>query len=150
MVNKIITIEDLETYERDIKIYIREVLENNFSEEIEESQVQEVYNNMITFTKDKSAIILGAYDNEVLMGFLWAYRRTINSQKRYHINYFVVSSEKRSMGIGRGMFQELLNIGKNESIEAVELMVTATNEKARKFYNQCGFDIERVSLCKRL
>ncbi|PAM96782.1 hypothetical protein B4N84_00440, partial [Flavobacterium sp. IR1] len=56
------------------------------------------YDDMLRFKKDNSAILIGAFDKERIIGFLWAYTREILGESRIHIGHIVVNSEVRSRG----------------------------------------------------
>ena len=57
------------------------------------------YENMSKFYKDGSAILLGAFCKNVLVGFHWAYE--INwGQKRIHSYFIAVNESYQNMSVG--------------------------------------------------
>jgi len=108
------------------------------------------YEDMICYSSDNSAIIIGAFQQELLIGFLWAYRREMLGEKRIHIGHIVVQSTSRFSGIGTKMLKYLENLSVNEGITKVELMTTISNEKTMKFYKANGYSTVRVQLEKEL
>lgn len=136
-------------YEDKIKVYLKEVLEENIIENSQE-KIEEIYHNMLTYIKDCSAIIIGAFENEQLIGFIWLYERKINTERRYHINYFIVDSEIRNKGIGKKLINKAYEIAKQNNIKKIELIVTKANENALSFYEKQDFKTERVILCKEI
>ena len=146
---KDINIELLEEYKNDFLNYIKLVLDKN---EIisDKNSINQIFNNMKNFIKDKSAIIIGAFKQNRLLGFIWGYKITVYNEKRIHINYFIVNELYRKKGIGSKLIESLYKKAKNDKILKIELMVTSNNEEAIKFYQNQGFNEERVKLCKKI
>jgi ribosomal protein S18 acetylase RimI-like enzyme len=108
------------------------------------------YDDMLRFKKDDSAILIGAFDKEKIIGFLWAYTREILGVRRVHIGHIVVNSEVRSGGIGSKLLKCLEDYSIRENIKKIDLMTTFENENTMKFYKANGFSIVRVQLEKEL
>lgn len=134
-------------YEKEIKEYLKETLnQNNII--CDTAFVDKTYKDMKDFIEDESAIIICAFDNDKLLGFIWGYEREVNENKRIHINYFIVNSNYRKQGIGKRLIEKIYKIAKNRNIAKIELMVTAQNKEAVDFYKKQNFNIERIVLCK--
>ncbi|OCA84602.1 GNAT family N-acetyltransferase [Bacillus sp. FJAT-27986] len=108
------------------------------------------FNDMLRFKKDDSAVLIGAFENEKIIGFLWAYTREILSDRRMHIGHIVVNSEVRSGGIGSRLLKYLEEYSIGVNIKRIDLMTTFENEKTLKFYEANGYSIIRVQLEKEL
>lgn len=108
------------------------------------------YDDMLRFKKDDSAILIGAFNKERIIGFLWAYTREILGERRIHIGHIVVSSEVRSGGIGSKLLKLLEDYSIRENIKKIDLMTTFENEKTMEFYKAKGYSIVRVQLEKKL
>jgi ribosomal protein S18 acetylase RimI-like enzyme len=108
------------------------------------------YDDMLRFKKGNSAILIGAFDKEKIIGFLWAYTREILGERRIHIGHIVVNSEVRSGGIGSKLLKCLEDYSIYENIKKIDLMTTFENEKTMKFYKAKGYSIVRVQLEKEL
>lgn len=106
------------------------------------------WNDMVHFIKNRSAILIGAYDDsDSLVGLLWAYRKP-DDVKNIFITHFVVDGHFRNRGIGTKLFDKLIQIAREESVNAITLTATCSNESAISFYEKCGFYSERVSMRK--
>lgn len=104
--------------------------------------------SLVDFVKDKTAILIGAYDNEALLrGFLWAYRKTENKRSIF-ITHLIVDKQVRNCKIGSQLIDELILLAKKEQATEITLTATCQNEIAISFYKKCGFYPERVSLRK--
>jgi ribosomal protein S18 acetylase RimI-like enzyme len=108
------------------------------------------YDDMLRFKKGNSAILIGAFDKEKIIGFLWAYTREILGEKRVHIGHIVVNSEVRSGGIGSKLLECLEDYSFHENIKKIDLMTTFENEKTMNFYKAKGYSMVRVQLEKEL
>ena len=136
-------------YREELKKYLKDVLdENGISNDNEKTE--KIIEEMKQFIEDKSAIIIGAFQKEKLLGFIWGYKTNVNNKMRIHINYFVVDEKSRKQGIGSKLIEKMYKIAKTMQIEKVELMVTAKNTTAINFYKKQGFEVERVKLCKKV
>ncbi len=141
--------ETLQKYKNDIVEYLKQVLViNRICNSNEE--INKKFEDMISYTNDGSAIIIGAFLEKKLMGFIWAYKKVNNNERRYHINYFIVDEARREQGIGKKLIKEIYIMAEKEKIEKVELMVTKGNDVAVNFYKNQGFEVERIMLCKKI
>lgn len=141
--------ELIKKYNKIIKSYLKIVLDENGilnSSERLEKTVEE----MQQFIGDKSAIIIGAFKEEELIGFIWGYKTIVNDRNRLHINYFIVNEKHRKQGIGSQLIEKIYEIANEMQIKEIELMVTSENKTAVNFYKRQGFEIERIKLCKKI
>lgn len=140
-----IRVQDVEENETILKKLLKEMLELKFDKC--EEKIEDVYNNMKIFIKDGSAILLGAFEENKIIGFVWTYEIR---KKTYHINYFAVDENKRSLGIGQKLLDKLYEIAKENNIENIELLVEAHNDKAIKKYTNNDFQEKYIKMEKKL
>lgn len=144
-----LNIDLLKQYKKTIIEYIKEVLyTNGLDSSLEE--INRIYNNMCKFSQEGSAIIIGALEDNKLMGVIWAYEIEKNREKRIHITQFIINHSVRGKGIGQKLIEIIYDIAKQRGIKYIELMATYRNKKTMKFYEKQEFDIERVQLCKKI
>lgn len=108
------------------------------------------YIDLIKFIEDKTAILIGAFKNDKLVGFLWAYRRDVLGDKRMHIDHIIVDSQNRSKGIGKELLNNLEKIAIRENIYIIDLMTTFNNIETMNFYKNNGYILKRVQFEKQL
>lgn len=144
-----INIELAKKYSDNIKEYLKEVLFQNNIYNTSET-IEQIYCDMLKYIQDGSAIVIGAIEEEKLLGFIWAYKRIVNKERRLHINYFIVNKSNRKQGIGKRLINEIYKYAQKDEIKKIELMVTAQNESAVEFYKNQGFYTERINLCKEI
>lgn len=102
------------------------------------------------FIEDGSALIIGAFLEKKVIGFLWAYRRVFLGETRLHISHIVVNSEFRGYGIGSRMIKYVEKLAIEKDIRTIELLTTSENENTIQFYNNHGFNMSRVKFEKNL
>jgi len=108
------------------------------------------YDDIVSFKKDNSAILIGAFKEKKIMAFLWAYVRNVLGEERIHINHIIVKSGSRNTGIGSRLLKKLEEFSEQEGIKKLELITTLDNENTIEFYKSKGFTKTRVQLEKDL
>ena len=78
-------IDDIIDNEKNIKNYLEDLISETTKVDVKE-RIKEIYDRMKVFLSDNSAIIYGGFDNDAMIGFIWAYE--INSMV-YHISIFL-------------------------------------------------------------
>lgn len=136
-------------YKEDFKKYILFVLEENFNGDLTYEANRSI-ENMESFINDESAYVIGAFDEEKLVGFIWAYKKMFNKKEKIHISYLFVDSNFRRQGIATKLFECIVEYAHDNNIKELDLMVTSDNKNAINFYEKLGFSIERLNLCKIL
>ncbi len=101
------------------------------------------------FVKDGSAIFVGAYSGDKIVGFIWAYKKFFFGEERIHITAISVESSFRNRGIGRRLIEFIEEYTLNNGIEFMELVVTSSNDRAVNLYKKCGFNVTRLQLEKK-
>ncbi|MDO9556280.1 MAG: GNAT family N-acetyltransferase [Coriobacteriia bacterium] len=108
------------------------------------------YDRMLGYQRDGSAILIGAFDEMDIVGFVWAYRREVLGQPRLHVGHIVVDSRTRSRGVGAALLKALEEMARAEGIPRLELMASVDNERTIRFYESNGFATVRVQLEKEM
>lgn len=106
--------------------------------------------DMRKFNKDGSALIIGSFLDEKVIGFLWAYERIFLGESKLHISHIVVNSEFRGFGIGTSMINHLEKLALEKDIKVIELLTTSVNTNTIQFYKNYGFNVTRLQLEKNL
>lgn len=110
----------------------------------------ESYDKMVKFEANKTAFIIGAFEKNELLGFVWAFEREYIGQSRIHINQIVINPEIRNRGIGGKLLEKLEKLAEDKGIYNIDLMVTSDNEPAIKFYKSKGFQSESILFKKSI
>jgi ribosomal protein S18 acetylase RimI-like enzyme len=143
--------EEIVDFEDDLKNLIHENVKLNFCITTNiENEICVMYNNMIKFTQDGSAIILAAFEDKKIIGFVWAFVKNAFGEKKLHLLHIIVDAKNRSKGIGQKLIQSLQMISLNMKVVTIELMATVSNLNAMAFYEKNGFRITRVLFEKQI
>ncbi len=140
-------IDDIKNNREIIINYFFKLLSEDTDIENVSFKTEENYKNMEKFMLDGSANIFCAFENDKIVGFIWAYEIR---KKVFHINYFYVEEKFRSMGLGQCLLEKLYKEARAKKIESIELLVNKGNEKALKKYLKNGFKEEQIKMRKIL
>ena len=104
-----------------------------FSDAWSVKSVSETYEN-------RNALILGAYKEEVLAGYVIFYYVLDEGE----IARIAVSPTCRRQGVAEEIFQGLLAFCAEKEIERILLDVRVSNEPAKAFYRKAGFEEDGI------
>lgn len=149
MIIREIQLVDIKNNMDKIKKLILDVLDINLVYN-SSKEIDRIYENMIIYKEDGTALIFGAFEDEELLGFIWGYERISNNINTIHVNHLVVDSKSRSKGLGGKLLNTLEQVSKLKNIDKIELMATCSNKKTIDFYEKNNFNKERVLLCKKI
>lgn len=105
---------------------------------------------------DKNTVSIAYEKDKHIVGLLIATKKNNNSipiiKKRtiYFIEDIVVDINHRKKGIGKKLYNYLLDKAKEENIDAIELNVWAFNSSAINFYESLGMSVKNMKLEKIL
>ncbi|AQU80224.1 GNAT family N-acetyltransferase [Planococcus faecalis] len=108
------------------------------------------FSDMVKYKKNDTAILVGAFNENGLVGFIWAHKRELFGEKRLHIGHIIVNTQIRSKGVGSRLISFLENFSESENIMKIELNTTISNENTMKFYKSKGYSTVRVQFEKEL
>lgn len=146
-----LNIEDLRNFKDTI---IRFIYESNkkaaYMESYNKAHAKEKYEELLSYVDDFKAVVYGAVKDAKLVGFLWAYKYPFRDDKdRLYVSILHVEQEYRSKKIGSSLLAEIEQYAKKENYSSVFLHTEAFNQGAIRFYERCGYDVERLQLVKR-
>lgn len=118
----------------------------SFSGEVSRDFYTEKLKALHGYLQTGKACLLGAFQGEVLVGFLWGYPLADPMGEKFHIAYFAVLPEFENQGIGTRLLQEAQTQARKMGMERAELLVSRDNAKAVDFYCSHGFQIQRYVL----
>jgi ribosomal protein S18 acetylase RimI-like enzyme len=144
--------EDFIVYEDKIFDLLVETYLINFGISPEQSKdiSLEKVKHLESYIKESSAIVIGACEDEALIGFIWLYKHSFFGEKRLHVNQIAVDGLYRGKGIGKRLIQEAENQASKECIKYLDLFVSEANSNAFNLYDRLGFETERRYMKKKL
>jgi ribosomal protein S18 acetylase RimI-like enzyme len=146
-----LTNDDLVISQVEIKAFVYAAIVSSFDNISDiDVIVNNTYDNIVSYKKDGSAILYGAFDSKLLVGFTWGYERTVMNEPRIHINMTAVSEDYRHQGLGINLISKLETETKNRGINCIEFIASCVNEGIIAMHKSMGYAIERVVMKKIL
>lgn len=102
------------------------------------------------YLADGSALLIGAFEEERLVGFAWFYSYAFCGSPRLHLTEIAVISAFRSQGIAKKMIRCAEKIAAQRGIFEIDLYTAPDNKAALHVYQELGFTASRVHLVKKL
>jgi N-acetylglutamate synthase-like GNAT family acetyltransferase len=135
-------LDDFNRYQKVKKCYVNDngkwILKSN--EFIENWDQDKKYNVIKYFSNaiDEGSFVIGAYDNNNLIGFSVLLNKKFGKKKNYvELKYLHVSFGYRHKGIGKKLFELCIKKAKNIGIEKIYIS-TNSAEETQKFYLDIG------------
>jgi len=152
MIIKIFEYEDFLLHKKEIENMLLDSYQASFNTLKEDcaSFIEKKINSLCEFMIKKDIILLGALEDNILAGFLWAFENDHFGERRIHINQVVVSEQFRCKGIGTQLIKEVEKKAKNLNAVSIELIVSENNKSALNMYDKLGFYTERRHMNKIL
>ena len=148
---KLIVIDEFLHNKKVLIDMLRENLEINFPDRRNfEGYAEDSYEKMKAYLLSAEAILIGAFEEDKLIGFLWAYEKEIIGEKSIHIGHIVVMKNVRSSGIGTKLISFLEVLAVNKDIHKIDLITTLQNKKTVEFYKARGYSEVRVQFEKEI
>lgn len=106
--------------------------------------------SLIEHVSDGSAIVFGVFDQENLIGFIWAYEHPFREEVRVYVSEIHVDEAFRNRGVGRQLLYAVECMARSRGYSALYIHAEGNNEGAIRLYKSEGFVTERVQLRKPL
>lgn len=126
------------------------VLSDNITQNYPPNQAEVYVEKIGGYIEDGSAIVSGAFDNDKLIGFSWAYELSIFGERRVHIDMIGVNQEYRKQGVARNMVDIQIEETKKRNINILEAMTTKANLNSYNWFYSMGFKDERIKVRRDL
>lgn len=103
-------------------------------------QQEKILENIVA--SENSTIFVAENNHNKLVGYLLVIGG--NAKRNKHVAYIVVGilRDYRGQGLGKRLFEELVQWSKEHGIHRLELTVVTLNEAALSLYKKMGFEIE--------
>lgn len=141
---------DIKKYKTELINFMQMVLSENTDQEIPHDLPEEYVHNMEEFIENKTAIIMGAFDEDKIIGFHWGYETKNLNERRIHSYFNAIENNYRGQKIGSRFFARLEEEAKKRGIYIIEAMCTYDNKIAVNYHLHNGFEIERLKVKKVL
>lgn len=100
------------------------------------------------FLKNGTAVIFLAIKDNHLIGWIWCHEIIRFNKRKLHIADIATIEPFRGKGIGKELLLKGEEYAKLNGYSGLDLLVTSSNTSAVNFYENVGFSVERLMMCK--
>lgn len=137
--------------QEELKVLMDMVLSENIEGVVDIEKLSAKYvEDMKTFIKDGSAILIGAFEGKKLVGLQWGYEINNFGKRRMHSYFVVIQPKYRGQKIGNRLSEKLEEVALSKGIDTIEAMCSYKNQVAVNYHINNGFEIERLKVVKKL
>lgn len=141
--------DKFDLWHEDIHELLKISLDSNFvSNEELNSYINKKCSEMKQYLRGEDTVAFLACDRDKPVGWIWCHEIMRLNKKILHIAYFSVLPEYQGHGVGRRLLSKVENCAVEAHYAGIDLLVTASNEKALKLYEQNGFQTSRYLMQK--
>lgn len=145
------TAEMAERYRAQIaQLYFENVRSNAFYSHYTYDEAYEKIGSLIDHLRDCTATVFGAFEDDELIAFIWAYVHHFREENRMYVSEIRVKEEYRKLGIGNQMLRLAEEKARELGIGAMYLHTEANNPEAIEFYKAAGYCEERIQMRKEI
>lgn len=146
-----ITAEMAERHREQIaQLYFENVRSNAYHSHYTYEEAYEKIRSLIDHLKDDTATVFGAFKDDELVAFIWAYVHQFREENRMYVSEIRVKEEHRKHGIGSQLLRLIEDRAKELGFGAIYLHAEANNPEAIGFYKAAGYCEERIQMRKGL
>jgi ribosomal protein S18 acetylase RimI-like enzyme len=146
-----LTAEMAERYREQIaQFYFENVRSNAFHSHYTYTDAYEKMNDLIDHLRNNTATVFGAFENDELIAFIWAYVHQFREENRMYVSEIRVKEKYRKHGIGKELLGLVEDKAKEMGLGATYLHAEANNPEAVGFYKAAGYCEERIQMRKQI
>ncbi len=143
-----LTAEDVNIHYGELHYLMEIGAQASFSQDISFDFYDKKLNDMSKYIKDGSAFIAAAFNDSVIVGYLWAYPIQSPTGRKFHIAYVAVHHAFKGSGIGSALVDAAEQEARRRCISEIELSVSFSNKQAISFYSKHNYVTDRLILAK--
>ncbi len=132
------------------RFYYDNVRSAQFFEHYTLEEAEAKIDGFIGYLETDKCIAFGAFENNEIIGFIWAYAHPFREELRMYVNEIRVLEGYRRRCIGEELLKSVEKKAKKKGIKTVYLHAEGNNFESRKFYDSCGYTEERIQLRKEI
>lgn len=146
-----LNLESFKYWKETISILFKEAVVVNFPyNQPDEVYYTESINKLMDYIEVKSATVFLGISDEKALGMVWCHPIQRFNKRRLHIASIAVLPEARKLGIGNALLERVERFAVQNGYAGIDLLVTAENLNAVGFYQNNGFETERLLMKKDL
>lgn len=133
-----------------LNLFYANVKTCKFTDQFSKKEAEEKISQLKLYLEQDAAISYGYFCEDVLVGFIWAYRHTFREEPRVYVSVVQVLESWRGRGIGGELLRAVEADARHIGVPALYIHTEAENEGAIRLYKKEGYIQERVQLRKQL
>lgn len=145
---KKISISDVDIYKESIMLLLHSCFEKTFGIKVNQTIINNKIDSLVYHIANETAYAYGAFQDNNMIGFIWAYPMLSAFETVLHVAYIAVMKEAQGLGIGSLLLEIIERTAKEIGLNKIELTVGNSNERAIGFYQKNNYDAERIIMKK--
>ena len=113
-------------------------------------RADEKIGELITHLQTHTCISYGAFENDKIIGYIWAYPHPFRDETRMYISELSVKKDHRRQGVGTALMNLVETRAREEGFPALYLHAEAGSAEATRFYEAAGYMPERIQFRKEI
>lgn len=110
---------------------------------------------LVSLMEDEDRPIFVAVEQDRILGYAFCVYQKNGSHSMHHIKTLYIDDlcvleSERGKRIGSALYEYVLGVARENGCYNVTLNVWACNESARKFYDKCGLQVQKIGMEKIL
>ena len=114
------------------------------------NEAYEKIGDLIGHLNTNTCVAYGAFDDNEIVGYIWAYPHPFREEERMYISEISVKKEYRSRGVGKRLVALIEEKAKKSGLPALYLHAEAGSPDAIHFYESMGYTQKRIQLRKEI
>ena len=132
------------------EFYYSNILSCSYMDSFSYNDAEQKIDSMIEHVSNGSAMVFGVFDDENLIGYVWAYEHSYRDEVRVYVNEIHVEEQYRKRGVGRQLLSAVERMARKRGYCALYIHAEGNNGGAIRLYENEGYVLERVQLRKNL
>lgn len=145
---KKISISDVDIHKASIMQLLNSCFEKTFGIKVNQAIIENKIDSLAYHIVNETAYAYGAFQDNKMIGFIWAYPMSSAFETVFHVAYIAVIKEAQGLGIGSLLLEIIEKTAKEIGLDKIELMVGYSNERAIGFYQKNNYNAERIIMKK--
>lgn len=143
--------ETVQQYRHEIaQLYFENMQTCSCLEHFTFDRAYEKIGDLIDHLNTNTCIAYGAFEDDIIIGYIWAYPHPFREETRMYVNEISVRDDCRRRGIGRALLRQIEERAKELGFSALYLHAEAGSLDAIRFYESLGYAQERIQFRKEM
>lgn len=145
---KKISISDVDIHKVSIMQLLQDCFEKTFGIKVDQAIIKDKIDSLAYHIVNETAYAYGAFQDNNMIGFVWAYPVSSTFETVLHVAYIAVMKDAQGLGIGSLLLEIVEKTAKEIGLNKIELTVGNSNERAISFYKKNNYEAERIIMKK--